>query len=341
MGRPDDEGSEIDRYVYDLRPDQIAQHPTEPRDQARLLDARHPDRLSDRVVADLDTLLEPGDLVVVNTTRVRRARLLVRKGSGGSAEVVLVEPAGDPAEWLALVKPARRLPIGTVLYHGDRPVLEITGVVPDGRRRVRVLDEARVESSAVVPLPPYIKIELDDPERYQTVYAEHPGSVAAPTAGLHFTPDLLGRLDRRGIQRVAVDLEVGLGTFAPVVAARLDDHLMHEERYRVSAAAWERIASADRVVAIGTTVVRTLETVARTGSLSGATDLFIRTGFEWKVVDLLLTNFHMPRSTLLVLVDAFIGPRWRTIYAEALERGYRVGSFGDAMLLSRVDLPIV
>lgn len=330
---------EAERYAYDLRPDQIAQRPTEPRDRARLLDASDPDHPVDRLMRDLGSILRAGDLVVVNDTRVRRARLRLVKATGGAAEVLLIEPTGDPAEWLALVKPARRLPAGTVLYDAGRAVIEIVAVEAGGQRRVRVLDDAVARESGVLPLPPYIRIEPSDPDRYQTVYARRPGSVAAPTAGLHFTSELLDRLAEQGVGRVAIDLEVGLGTFAPMSALRLDDHEMHAERYRVDPGVWERVGAAARVIAVGTTVVRTLETVALTGELAGETSLFIRPGFRWNVVDALLTNFHMPRSTLLVLVEAFIGPRWREIYRDALERGYQVGSFGDAMFLLREESP--
>ncbi|NNE95038.1 MAG: tRNA preQ1(34) S-adenosylmethionine ribosyltransferase-isomerase QueA [Acidimicrobiales bacterium] len=327
-------GAEIDDFDYPLKQAQIAQRPADPRDSARLLDARDLREVRDHTVADLPDLLMPGDVLVVNNTKVRRARLRLRKETGGAAEVLLLAPTGDPGLWTALVKPSRRLPTGTVLFDGSAPVVELVDEM-DGTRLVRILDQAQVERVGVLPLPPYIRSQPEDPDRYQTVYAQRPGSVAAPTAGLHFTDGLIQRCREAGAAIATVDLEVGLGTFAPVTAERLDDHVMHSERFTVAPGAWSSIVAADRVVAVGTTVVRTLETVAATGSMSGTTDIFIRPGFQWKVVDLLLTNFHMPRSTLLVLVEAFIGPDWRELYAAAIDRGYSVGSFGDAMLLDR------
>ncbi len=327
--------AEISAYDYDLPLESIAQVPAEPRDSARLLDARRLSEPVDRHVSELDELLRPGDVLVVNNTRVRPARLLLKKQTGGAAEVLLISPTGDPGVWTALVKPGRRLPPHTVLYAGDEPVVEVVAVDPGGSRQVRILNDALVAAVGELPLPPYIHQRPDDPDRYQTVYADRVGSVAAPTAGLHITHSMMARLREAGVSILSVDLEVGLGTFAPVTADLLDDHVMHTERYSVEPSTWERIRGAQRVVAIGTTVVRTLETVAETGELSGETDIFIRPGYRWQVVDVLMTNFHMPRSTLLVLVEAFVGPEWRTLYTDALTRGYHVGSFGDAMLLQR------
>ncbi len=328
-------GDEIDRYVYPLPPERIAQVPAQPRDSAKLLDATDFDSPVDRVVGDIPAMLKSGDVIVVNNTKVRRARLHLKKTTGGAAEVFLISPTGDPQIWTALVKPGKRLPPGTQLFDGDVPVVEIVDVLESGERLVRVLDESVADQIGELPLPPYIRIQPEDPDRYQTVYADRPGSVAAPTAGLHFTPALLRRCRDAGAQIVTVELEVGLGTFAPVTADRLDDHVMHTETYSVDQQVWRQIQAATRVIAVGTTVVRTLETVASTGDLAGDTDIFIRPGFDWKVVDLLMTNFHMPRSTLLVLVESFIGLGWRSLYSDALDRGYSVGSFGDAMLLRR------
>ena len=199
-----------------------------------------------------------------------------------------------------------------------------------GRVLMDVLDEI-----GDVPLPPYITGGIDDPERYQTVYGREPVSAAAPTAGLHFTDELLGRVRDTGAEVVAVELAVGLDTFRPIAADRLDDHVMHTERYRVPADAQQALSRAERVVAVGTTVVRCLETWAATGEESGHSSLFIRRPFHWRVVDALMTNFHLPRSTLLCLLDAFVGPRWRELYAAALEHGYRFLSFGDAMFVTR------
>ena len=201
-----------------------------------------------------------------------------------------------------------------------------------GRPLLEVLDEI-----GDVPLPPYISAGIEDPDRYQTVYARRPESAAAPTAGLHFTEELLDRVRDAGAKVAAVELAVGLDTFRPITAARLDDHDMHTERYRVPAEAQQALNRAERVVAVGTTVVRCLETWAATGEASGHSRLFIRRPYPWRVVDALLTNFHLPRSTLLCLLDAFVGPRWRVLYAAALEQGYRFLSFGDAMFVIRSD----
>jgi S-adenosylmethionine:tRNA ribosyltransferase-isomerase len=186
-----------------------------------------------------------------------------------------------------------------------------------------------------MPLPPYISERLEDPERYQTVFAKAPGSAAAPTAGLHFTPELFAALEAKGVQRATVELVVGLDTFQPISTDDPLDHPMHTERYNVSQATLDACRAADRVVAVGTTAVRALESAAARGELAGRTNLFIHRGFDWQVVDLLLTNFHLPKTTLLMMIDAFVGGRWRTLYQAALEQDYRFLSFGDAMLLDR------
>jgi len=305
--------SELD---YDLPPELIAQHPAERRDQSRLLvydratgDVRH------RGFGDLPGQVGPA-LVVVNDTRVVPARIPIERPRG---EVLLLEALGD-GEWEALARPTRRLRAGR--RYGSIELLEHLG---EGRWRVR-LDG---EPSGDMPLPPYIHEAPADPERYQTVYAREAGSAAAPTAGLHFTPELLGRLE---VERVT--LHVGLDTFRPVAVDDLADHRLHGERYSVTAAALERIRAAPRVVAVGTTTVRVLETVARGGRLEGRTDLFITPGFEFRRVDALLTNFHLPRSTLLALVMAFAGvDETRELYRQAIAERYRFYSFGDAMLV--------
>lgn len=326
----------VSDYDYGLPEHAVAQEPVEPRSAARLLVATDPaGGVQHRTVADLPDLLAPGDVVVVNDTRVIPARLRLRKATGGAVEVLLLDPRGDGA-WDALVRPGRRVPPGTVLYAGDDPVAEARDHLPDGRRVVALfdLDEKVLAQHGAVALPPYVHRELPDPERYQTTYAVHPGSVAAPTAGLHLTPEVLDRVRARGIPVGAVDLAIGLDTFRPITAPTLDDHVMHTERYSVpdeTRAACER---AERVVAVGTTTVRALESAAR-GQPSGRTSLFIRPGHDFRVVDVLLTNFHMPRSSLLVLLAAFAGDRWRDLYRIALDDGYRFLSFGDAMLVSR------
>ncbi len=321
-------------FDYELPESAVAQHPVEPRDSARLLVAAPGHQVEHRTVAELDRILRPGDLVVVNDTKVLAARLQLRKETGGAVEVLLLEPTGRPGQWHALVRPGRRVAAGTVLFHDGTAMATVGEVLSGGRRLVDLAADA-VDVAGEVPLPPYIHEPLADPDRYQTVFARRLGSVAAPTAGLHLTDELLDRLAERGIGVERVDLRVGLGTFRPITVERVADHHMHAERYAVTAGAWRRIQEADRVVAIGTTVVRTLESVAATGLLEDDTSLFIRRGFDWRVVDVLLTNFHVPRSSLLVLVDAFIGDRWRELYRVALAEGYRFLSFGDAMLVER------
>ena len=331
---------------YDLPEDAIAQHPAEPRDSSRLLDATDPSgRIAHRTFRDLPELLGPGDVLVVNTTRVMPARLHLFKPSGGAAEVLLLEPAGG-TEWLAMVRPGRRLRPGTVLHAdpGGPPLLAVgepvdPGDSSDGRRRVRFIEDPDkvFQECGTIALPPYIHEPLDDPERYQTVYADRPGSVAAPTAGLHLTAELLDRCRGRGVDVRSVDLAVGLATFKPIAAADAEQHVMHTERYRVPEATMEACARAERVVSVGTTVVRALESAAATGELEGDSGLYIRGDYPFAVVDVLVTNFHMPRSSLLVLLESFCGARWRDIYREALASGYRFLSFGDAMIVGRRD----
>lgn len=335
-------------FDYELPPGAIATRGAEPRDSARLL-VDGPDGATDRTVADLDRLLRPGDVVVVNDTRVLPARIRFRRPSGGGAEVLLLEPTSD-GWWEALVRPSAKLGAGTVVAVDDRVGFELGADLGEGRRLVRpLLDGVPVAGAALsaeldrvgeMPLPPYLgDTTLDDPDRYQTVFAQRAASAAAPTAGLHLTDALLDRIRGAGARIAPVELVVGLGTFRPMAVDEVEDHVMHRESYVVPASTWQAVtdarAAGGRVVAIGTTAVRALESAAATGRLAGSTDLFIRRGHDWRVVDLLLTNFHLPRSTLLVMVDAFVGRRWRDLYATALERGYRFLSFGDAMLLAR------
>ena len=304
---------------YDLPPELVAQRPAERRDESRLLvyeratgAVRH--RLFRDVVEELADAL-----VVVNDTRVLPARLRLTRPGGGEAEVLLLEPVGE-GEWEALARPARRLREGMRL--GPVELLERLG---EGRWRIRLEGEPAGEA----PLPPYITEPLVDPGRYQTVYARETGSAAAPTAGLHFTPELLGRLR---VERVT--LHVGLDTFRPLTVDSLAEHRMHSERYEVAQAAWERIRAAERVAAVGTTTPRVLEALARGAPLSGRTDLFVTPGFAFRRVDALLTNFHLPRSTLLALVMAFAGiEETRRLYEVAIAERYRFYSFGDAMLI--------
>jgi S-adenosylmethionine:tRNA ribosyltransferase-isomerase len=308
--------SELD---YVLPAELIAQRPATRRDGSRLLVYdRRTRAVRHREFADLPGELR-GELVVVNDTKVTPARLKLRRDSGGSVEILLLEALGDGV-WEALARPSRRLRAGERL--GPVVLLEQLG---EGRWRIR-LDGA---PAGEAPLPPYITEPLADPDRYQTVYAHEEGSAAAPTAGLHFTPELLARLD---VERVT--LHVGLDTFRPLTADTLEQHRLHGERYRVEPGAWSRIAGAERVLAVGTTTVRVLETVTRTGELHGRTDLFVTPGFAFRRVDSLLTNFHLPRSTLLALVMAFAGvEETRRLYELAIEHRYRFYSFGDAMLV--------
>jgi S-adenosylmethionine:tRNA ribosyltransferase-isomerase len=304
---------------YELPAELIAQRPLDRRDGSRLLvyeresgDVRH------RRFRDLPDELH-GELVVVNDTRVVPARLRLRRATGGQVEVLLLEPLGG-GEWEALARPSRKLREGQRL--GPVELLEALG---EGRWRIALEGEPAGEA----PLPPYIHEKLDDPERYQTVFAEHLGSAAAPTAGLHFTPELLGRLD---VERIT--LHVGLDTFRPVAVDDLREHRLHGERYEVSSESRQRIEAAERVLAVGTTSVRVLETLARGAPPQGRTELFVQPPFEFKRVDVLLTNFHLPRSTLLALVMAFAGvEETHELYRLAISERYRFYSFGDAMLI--------
>lgn len=281
---------------------------------------------------------------MVNDTRVIPARVALRRESGGAVEMLLLSELAD-RRWSALLRPSRRLRVGERLAFDGAPGIGVTTVSRDdaGEWVVEVGgDEPVLDVLArhgAVPLPPYITTALDDPDRYQTVYARRPASVAAPTAGLHLTPGLLDAVRARGVGVATVELEVGAGTFRPITAERVEDHVMHAERYTVPLPTIEAIEGAARVVAIGTTVVRALESWAATGEVSGSTELFITPGYRFAVVDRLLTNFHVPHSSLLALVAAFVGPRWRSIYEEALAEGYRFLSFGDAMLLDRMHEP--
>lgn len=305
---------------YDLPPELIAQHPTTRRDDSRLLVFdRASEAVRHRRFSELPTELVRGELTVVNDTRVVNARLRLRRPGGGQAEVLLVEQV-EEGVWEALARPSGRLRPGQRL--GAVELLEPLG---EGRWRVRL----RGEPEGEMPLPPYITERLDDPERYQTVYAQEAGSAAAPTAGLHFTPELLERLD---VERVT--LHVGLDTFRPVTEEVLEQHKIHGERYEVAPKSWERVQAAERVLAVGTTTVRVLESIARGAPLDGRTDLYVSPGFDFRRVDALLTNFHLPRSTLLALVMAFAGvEETRRLYRAAIEERYRFYSFGDAMLI--------
>ncbi len=346
----------LDAFDYDLPIGAIAQRPVEPRDSSRLLVATADGAIEHRHVSDLPEFLRPGDVVVINDSRVVPARLAMRKATGGVVEVLLLEPwsavptaevFAPDATWVALVRPGRRVRSGTPLWSQAQvvdgpdgpPALVVGDELSGGRRLVTMASAADVRAASSMPLPPYITEVLDEPERYQTVYAAVDGSAAAPTAGLHFTNELLARCERAGATVHRVELHVGLDTFRPVTVADPADHVMHSERYVVPPGTWEAVSQAHeaggRVIAVGTTSVRALEAAAQSGALSGRTDLFIRRPFSFACVDLLMTNFHLPRTTLLMMIDAFVGPRWRELYSTALASGYRFLSFGDAMLLER------
>jgi S-adenosylmethionine:tRNA ribosyltransferase-isomerase len=344
-------------FDYSLPPELIAQTPLPERDASRLLAlARNGrPRLEHRLFRDLPDYLRSGDLLVLNNTKVLPARLCGSKeGTGARIEVLLLRPRPevDPSFgnlWEVLLRPAKRLRVGQTIVFADGR-LRGTVTEADGAAGVRLMSfaadgdwEETLRFAGRIPLPPYITVPLTDRERYQTVYAREPGSAAAPTAGLHFTPALLERLRQTGVETREILLHVGLGTFRPVRASTVEEHIMHSEYFRIggeTAAAVRRAkAEGRRVVAAGTTVVRALEAAAlRTGNPEageGQTDIFIYPGFRFQVVDALITNFHFPRSTLLMLVSAFAGrENVLAAYAEAVRRKYRFYSFGDAMLIA-------
>ncbi len=335
-------------FDFQLPPDRIAQFPVEPRDAARLMIL---DRAAGTIAhghfRDLESLIPAGDLLVLNTTRVFRARLLGRRDSGAPAEILLLKPLGD-GTWEAMVSPGGKLKPGRVVHVAPGFDVEVLAVTERRTRVVRpVVDgplEAALERHGHIPLPPYIDRAdvFTDAEQYQTVYARQSGSVAAPTAGLHFTPRLLDALAARGVRRADVLLHVGAGTFKPVEVEDPAEHVMHEEWYSVSDAAAGAVAKTHaagrRVWAVGTTAVRTLESAGGDDGTVAAgaaeTRLFIRPGYGFRVVDRLITNFHLPRSTLIMLVAAFAGhDLTMRAYAEAVDRGYRFYSYGDAMVI--------
>jgi S-adenosylmethionine:tRNA ribosyltransferase-isomerase len=325
----------VSEFDYELPPELIAQHPVPQRSASRLLrlDART-GGLQDLKFTDFPDLIGPEDLVVLNDTRVVKARLAGRKASGGRIEL-FVERALDERTALALIKASRALRTGAQLFIEDA-VATIEG--REGELyRVHFSQpvDAVLERLGAVPLPPYIRHAplAEDAERYQTVYAAAPGAVAAPTAGLHFDQETLNRARARGATVAKITLHVGFGTFQPVRVDEVEEHRMHSERYRISREVFDSL-SGRRVLAVGTTTLRTLEAAALTGSLQGETDLFIYPGFQFRVAKRLLTNFHLPRSTLLMLVCAFGGKdRVLSAYRHAVARRYRFFSYGDAMLI--------
>ena len=329
-------------FDYELPDERIAQHPIEPRDSARLLVDQGSASPLHRQVSDLGEFLRDGDVLVVNDTRVIPARLRLRRATGGGAEVLLLEPLdGERRTWEAMVRGAKKMKAGEeLLGSDDSPLVRVQRRSDAGDTMiVELLGEGDplqlLEAHGEMPLPPYITARLDEPERYQTVYSQQPASSAAPTAGLHLTPALLQSFETRGIEIARVELVVGLDTFKPVSADDPRDHAIHSERYRVPAETAAACAAARRVVAVGTTSVRALESAAQFGAAEGRTRLFIHRPYEWQTVDVMMTNFHLPRTTLLMMIDAFVGPRWRALYEVALREQYRFLSFGDAMLLDR------
>lgn len=338
-------------FTYELPEELIAQTPVEPRDSSRLLVLHRQGRtIEHRAFSDLLQYLRRGDLLVANDSRVIPARLHGRRaGSGGQVEALLLVPRAENT-WEALVRPGKRLPEGAVVEFGaggSVVTAEVVGRTDGGGRLLRFAPDSvgQLDRIGVAPLPPYIRTPLADPERYQTVYARERGSVAAPTAGLHFTPRLMTQLGEMGVGFAFGTLHIGLDTFRPVQAEDLDQHLMHSEYCTLSEAAAEAInatrAAGGRIVAVGTTAVRTLESAARQAApgqvvapFSGWTNLFIYPGYSYRAVDCLITNFHLPRSTLLMLVSAFAGRDFvLRAYAEAVSERYGFFSFGDAMLI--------
>ena len=337
-------------YDFHLPPEQIAQSPVEPRDRSRLLVVdRASGELRDGVFTDLAALVRPGDALVLNETRVFPARLHGSRAGGGAAEIFLLHPSPEGEDlWVALVRPGAKLREGREVSISPDLSVRIEQILPGGERLVRLRSdlgvEAALERSGEVPLPPYVRRDAtpEDRERYQTVYARERGSVAAPTAGLHFTPRLLAEIEGLGVEIVRLVLHVGVGTFRPVEVDDPAEHRMHREWYRVPPESAERInavrAAGGAVWGVGTTTVRTLETVADEQGVvhpgEGWTDIFIRPPYRFRAVDRLISNFHLPRSTLLMLVAAFAGyDLTLRAYAHAVESRYRFYSYGDAMVI--------
>ncbi|HWQ41520.1 MAG TPA: tRNA preQ1(34) S-adenosylmethionine ribosyltransferase-isomerase QueA [Desulfosporosinus sp.] len=337
----------VSDFDFDLPETLIAQHPVEPRDASRLLVVnRDSGRIEHHTFRDLVALLQMGDVLVLNNTRVIPARLIGEKeGSEAKIEVLLLKRL-ELDVWEALVKPGKRLKVGQKVCFGNGILEgELQAILENGNRRIHFtysgVFETILDTLGTMPLPPYITAQLEDQGRYQTVYAKERGSVAAPTAGLHFTPELLDELRKKGVEIVEILLHVGLGTFRPVKVEEIREHVMHSEYYRVDPEVADRINRAKqegrRVIAVGTTAARTLESVGRQGRVvpgEGWTDIFIYPGYSFQVVDALLTNFHFPKSTLIMLVSALAGRELiLKAYEVAVEERYRFYSFGDAMLI--------
>ena len=333
-------------FDYTLPQELIAQKPLAKRSASKLMVVHRLSGLIEhRSFEDILHYLEAGDCLVVNETKVRPARLLGHKETGAVVELLLLAERGSDT-WEALSRPARRLPKGTLVIFDKNLTARIIEVGKDGKRIVKFFSDRPVpevlEEVGLIALPPYINTELEKPQRYQTVFAKNPGSVAAPTAGLHFSATFIDRVTAAGISIARITLDIGLDTFRPIQEEQVEGHKMHSESYEISANAAAKInetrQSGGRIVAIGTTTVRALETTShQNGSVSAAsghTELFIKPGYRFKAIDIMLTNFHLPKSTLLIMVSAFIGRDLvMTAYEEAKQRGYRFYSFGDAMLL--------
>lgn len=334
-------------FEYELPEELIAQTPVEPRDHSRLMVVNRRDgQIYDRHFYDLPQYLRAGDALVINETRVLPARLLGEREGGGACEVLLLKQL-SPKRWETLVRPGKKLKPGAVVRFGGGLLKGIIDQPTEAGGRIVDFEcegvfEETLDKLGQMPLPPYIHEQLRDPERYQTVYARELGSAAAPTAGLHFTPELLDAIRAMGVEIIPILLHVGLGTFRPVKVENIEEHKMHSEFYSVSEQAAARInaikAGGGRIVAVGTTSVRTLESAAVQKGVvaagSGWTDIFIRPGYEFRLVDALITNFHLPGSTLLMLVSALMGRESALkAYARAVEKRYRFFSFGDAMLI--------
>ena len=333
-------------FMYDLPEERIAQTPVEPRDTSRLMVLHRADHtIEHKHFYDVIDYLNPGDVLVINETRVIPARLIGERPTGGACEILLLKQLA-PKKWEAIVRPGKKLRPGAQVIFGDgRLTATIAQVLDDGGRIVDFSCEGTMEAAldelGEMPLPPYIHEKLEDRERYQTVYAKQKGSAAAPTAGLHFTPELLEKIRAKGVDIVPVLLHVGLGTFRPVKVENVEDHEMHTEYFEVSEDAAARINAARdrgcRVIAVGTTSVRTLESAAKDGRLmaqKGDTNIFITPGYRYQMVDALITNFHLPGSTLVMLVSALYDrEEILRAYKIAVEENYRFFSFGDAMLI--------
>jgi S-adenosylmethionine:tRNA ribosyltransferase-isomerase len=329
--------SDID---YDLPEGLIAQKPIEPRDSARLLTDVDGAGVRHMTVSDLPSLIRPGDVIVVNDTRVLPARLVLQRKTGGAAEVLLLEQRSpDGRLWEAMVKPARKLKEGELLeYFGKRVVRVGPRTEAGDTFIVEIVDESPLEliqRIGAMPLPPYIRASLKDNERYQTIYSRRAASAAAPTAGLHFTPELMQKVQDAGARIERVELIVGLDTFKPISTDNPLDHVIHSEHFHVEPSVLQACSEAKRVIAVGTTATRALESSVALGQESGRTSLFITPGYEWKIVDTMLTNFHMPKTSLLLMIESFVGQHWRDLYAAAIEEKYRFLSFGDAMFIDR------